>query len=427
MTLSRRELLVGLGSTLGLAACTGQPTRTPSSAATPAAGSSSTGSAAGVGWASDLDALVKGIESTHPNPWWREPRAAFLARVETLKRTLPTMDRRAQEVAVMELVATIDGHTAVYPTDLGWHFLAISFYELSGTTIVTAYPGRPELVGATLESIGEVPLAEARRRLEPLVNYDNDQTVRLMMPLTYVMPEALAVKALVSPGAQPSYGLRTAGGERVVVSPPPLDYTSYLSTVGWDPVGLPPRDAPLVLTRRRESIWWTTLPGGPLYVVYNEVQTGSLAAAAPVLAAAAQLRHPGIIVDVRNNGGGNNQTYGGLLDAVRDPRLRGRLVLIVGRSTFSAAMNFTVDVEQSTDAVFVGEPTGARPNLYGDVRPVQMPSSGLVAHVSSRYWPKAGDTDTRTTLDPDVRVEWTVRDFLAGRDPVLDAAVKALH
>lgn len=57
-------------------------------------------------------------------------------------------------------------------------------------------------------------------------------------------------------------------------------------------------------------------------------------------------------------------------------------------------MNFTVDVEQSTDAVFVGEPTGARPNLYGDVRPVQMPSSGLVAHVSSRYWPKAGDTDT---------------------------------
>jgi hypothetical protein len=90
-------------------------------------------------------------------------------------------------------------------------------------------------------------------------------------------------------------------------------------------------------------------------------------------------------------------------------------------------MNFTVDVEQSTDAVFVGEPTGARPNLYGDVRPVQMPSSGLVAHVSSRYWPKAGDTDTRTTLDPDVRVEWTVRDFLAGRDPVLDAAVKALH
>ena len=123
MTLSRRELLVGLGSALGLAACTGQPTRTPSSAATPAAGSSSTGSAAGVDWASDLDALVKGIESTHPNPWWREPRAAFLAQVETLKRTLPTMDRRAQEVAVMELVATIDGHTAVYPTDLGWHCL----------------------------------------------------------------------------------------------------------------------------------------------------------------------------------------------------------------------------------------------------------------------------------------------------------------
>ena len=71
-------------------------------------------------------------------------------------------------------------------------------------------------------------------------------------------------------------------------------------------------------------------------------------------------------------------------------------------------MNFTVDVEQSTDAVFVGEPTGARPNLYGDVRPVQMPQLGTGRPRVQPLLAQAGDTDTRTTLDPGVRVEWTV-------------------
>ncbi len=441
MDLTRRHLLVGIGSAVGLAACSGaQPGAGPATSPTPSgvlgtatspSASSTTGSSSGssgaVDWSADLDALVAGIESTHPNAWWREPRSAFLAQVETLKRTLPAMDRRAQEVAVMELVATIDGHTAVYPTDLGWHFLAIQFYEFSGTTIVTAYPGRPDLVGATLEGIGDVALAEARRRLRPLANYDNDQTITLLMPLTYVMPEALGVKGLVPAGGTPSFHLRTTGGERVTVTPSPLDYDGYVATVGWDPVGLPPRDAPLVLTRRREPIWWSTLPGGALHVVYNQVQAASKDAAAPVLAAAADPRHPGVIIDIRNNPGGNNQTYAALLEAVRDPRLRSRRVLVIGRATFSAAMNFAVDVEQSTDAVFVGEATGARPNLYGDVRPVRMPSSGLVANVSSRYWPKAGPSDTRTAIEPDVKVEWTAKDFLAGRDPVLDAAVKALR
>lgn len=408
MPLSRRQLLVGLGSTVGLAAC-------------------GSGPVSKVDWAGDLDGLVSGIESTHPNPWWREPRADFMARVATLKHTLPGMSKRAQEVAVMELVATIDGHSAIYPTELGWHFLGIQFYDFSGTTAVSAYPARPELVGATLETIGTVPLAEARRRLTPLASHDNDQTIRLMLPLTYVMPEALTVKGLVAKGAKPSYGLRTAQGESVTVTPESLEYDAYVASVGWDPAGLPPRDAPLVLTRRRDPIWWTTLPSGALYIVYNQVQSDSADVVAPVRDAAAHRRRPGVIVDLTNNPGGDNHTYVELLAALQDPRLRGRLVVIIGRTTFSAAMNFAVEVEQSTDAVFVGEATGARPNLYGDVRPVGMPSSGLTAYISSRYWPKAGDKDTRVAMDPDVPVEWTVVDFLAGRDPVLDAAVRVLR
>ena len=74
--------------------------------------------------------------------------------------------------------------------------------------------------------------------------------------------------------------------------------------------------------------------------------------------------------------GGDNTTYGPLLQALRDNRLKGRLSVIIGCETFSAATNFATEVEKDTDAVLVGEPTAGRPNLYGDVRDVPCRARG---------------------------------------------------
>jgi hypothetical protein len=39
----------------------------------------------------------------------------------------------------------------------------------------------------------------------------------------------------------------------------------------------------------------------------------------------------------------------------------GKLFVVIGRRTFSAAMNLAVDLERHTRALFVGEPTGGAP------------------------------------------------------------------
>ena len=88
-------------------------------------------------------------------------------------------------------------------------------------------------------------------------------------------------------------------------------------------------------------------------------------------------------------------------------------------------MNFATEVDTGTAAVFVGEPTGGRPNLYGDVRPVYLPNSRITVRVSSRYWEFGGPDDTRPWIAPDVAVAITSADLLAGLDPVLDAAIHA--
>jgi hypothetical protein len=130
-----------------------------------------------------------------------------------------------------------------------------------------------------------------------------------------------------------------------------------------------------------------------------------------------------LIIDLRINAGGDNTLNRSLLHAlIRSPKLRdpGGLFVIAGRGTFSAAMMFAIDLEKQTNAIFVGEPTGAALNHYGDSRKVQLPNSGLTIRVSTLYWQYAGPKDKRLAIEPHLPAELTSQDYLNGRDPALE-------
>ena len=131
-----------------------------------------------------------------------------------------------------------------------------------------------------------------------------------------------------------------------------------------------------------------------------------------------------IVIDIRLNGGGNNTTYWGLISALRHPRINrpGKLRLLIGRRTFSAAGNFAADVDKRTRARLFGEPTGGAPSQWGDSAPIELPSIGLVASTAVEF--VGEETDTRVTTLPNVSVATAAADFFAGRDPVLAAALR---
>jgi C-terminal processing protease CtpA/Prc len=133
-----------------------------------------------------------------------------------------------------------------------------------------------------------------------------------------------------------------------------------------------------------------------------------------------------LIVDVRQNGGGNNSTYYPLLDALKNRAVvrRSRPVVLTGRTTFSAAGNFVAEVEQFTRARLVGEPPGGSANQWGDFAPFTLPNVGLEVMVATVYVERGRDGDTRPAIEPHTRVELSTADWLAGRDPVLQAALR---
>jgi hypothetical protein len=130
------------------------------------------------------------------------------------------------------------------------------------------------------------------------------------------------------------------------------------------------------------------------------------------------------ILDIRRNGGGNgylNQPIiHGLIkrDRINQP---GKLFTIIGRATFSAAMMLTDDLEKHTKTLFVGEPTGASPNMYGDAEKIVLPNSGLEIWASALHWIYSEPRDDRPWIAPNIPARLSSEDYRARRDPALEA------
>ena len=138
-----------------------------------------------------------------------------------------------------------------------------------------------------------------------------------------------------------------------------------------------------------------------------------------------------LIVDVRHNSGGNSNIYPPLLRVLsyfQESAPDHRIFFLAGRNTFSAAQNFSTNVERLTNAIFVGEPTGASPNFVGEGPNLfELPYSRAQVSISNWYHQFSFWSDTRSWIAPAIPVELSSADYFANRDPVLDAVLALIR
>jgi hypothetical protein len=179
----------------------------------------------------------------------------------------------------------------------------------------------------------------------------------------------------------------------------------------------------------RLAYWFEVLPGERLlYAQINGVQnhpSESLEAFSHRMIDAAE--GPAIdrlVLDLRWNSGGNTFLEMPLIHRLIGSRTlnrRGRLYVIIGRGTFSAAQNLATLLERHTEAIFVGEPTGSSPTFVGETIDFQLPYSGAWANVSDLLWQSGWPMDERTWIAPLLYTPPTFADFRENRDPAMEA------
>lgn len=386
---------------------------------------------------SDVRFLMSEIRRIHPNPFHATTEPAFQAAADDLATRAPGLSQDQLLVGLMRFVNLLgerEGHSGIFTLDTAnartFHVFPLYLYQFSDGLFVVAAPKNKSLIGSRLLAIDGMPVDAIRQKVWPLVPRDNDAT-RLDRFMSFMLTAEVLHGLGLRPGVGPArFTLQKPGGAPQDVTLAPVTAAAYLRMMTPDfpsfVYALPRRSKPLYLRRRGQDHYVTTLDRGRVvYVGYNRVLGSMGPDARKVLRLVKKRTFRRVIVDVRLNPGGDNHTYVPLLQALRSRRInkKGRLVVLIGRSTFSAAENLITDLERKTRAVFIGETSGGSPNLYGDVQPVDLPSAGLRVDIAGIYWQKSFAGDTRVAIDPRVPVELSSSAFFRGKDPALAKAL----
>lgn len=410
-------------------------------AASPAATRPASSPAAGTR-AEDLAALVEALEENHPEPFLDEGRAAFEGRVNGLAATVDDGPDDVFLVEVMRLLAgrDRDGHTGLIPFaqaeagQVGLTAWPIAIYEFDeGFYVVDAQAPHEDTIGSRVVAVAGRPVAEVAAAVAQLVPGDNEWTVKARSPAWLVVPAVLRGLNILEPGT-PALSLERPDGTTVDLTPTEVPVDDFRRWRGlFDPLvppTLPADDGGPLTLRNRDEHFWLEVVAGVLYVGYHQVQSET-AGGMSMTGLAGRVRDAfddgtadRVVVDVRHNPGGENGSYPPLLEVLRERAADrpGSVVVLIGRSTFSAAGNFITELRATPGVRFVGEPSGAAPNLYGDATIVRLPVSGYAIHVATRWWEFAPGEDA-LWIEPDERVPVRWADYAVGADPALEVAL----
>ncbi|HDT14560.1 MAG TPA: peptidase S41 [Candidatus Aminicenantes bacterium] len=377
-------------------------------------------------WAEDLDLLAKELPARHKNLFFKITEEEFRAGVDDLKGRIPKLDRTGFLLDLARLVASIgDSHTSLtimpqkaFPLKLYW------FEE--GICVVDTTPECAELLNGRLESVDGHPIEEVVRAFAGIIPHDNDAQVKDFVPRFLASSEHLRGLGLVADADEAAFTVRTPEGGAATAKMKSLPLTE-VRAVSWTAPALEPSRLPLYRRTAGSAYESAYLPESrTLYFAYNSCRDlpdrPFREFTAGVWDTIRKNPVDRLVIDLRNNGGGDSSIFDpfiGELAADTELNRKGRLFVILGRRTFSSAILNALDLRKKTEAVFYGEPTGGKPNHYGEIETLTLPNLGLKVSYSTKYFQFVEGDDPSMT--PDVLVELSLDDHLALRDPVLEA------
>lgn len=322
-------------------------------------------------------------------------------------------------VGLQRLAALIgDGHTFVDTSKLYRRLpIEVSWFG-NDLRVVRAAQQYEKAIGAKIVKVGSKDISEVKRQLQQLISQGESE--RFVMDrsaglITQVEP--LAALHIVPYSDTVAFTFETDSGSRFTLQlrgEAPGEIRSLIMLSDRIPLPFQHPDAPL---------WFTYLPDKQTVYVdfrsYEDLQEETKSLWEFIA------QHPvrRMIVDMRWNGGGNymhgREYLVSKITFMPQVNRAGHLFVITGRRTFSAGMTNVTDFRRETEAIIVGEPTGARPNGYQENYWFTLPFSHIrvsCATLKYRFQPFYN----RASVFPDQRIDPDWNMFRAGGDAAIN-------
>ena len=361
-------------------------------------------------WLEDLEFLDEALQK---HPAYNDSLGRIVSKQRNQIEKLSTLhDYQALRTA-MNMVSTFkDGHSNVMPFQLFFKtcYLPIQTYDFEDGVYITASRHK-DLVGGKIVSINNHKVEDLIDGLPSLIGADNSSFTKYQSALYIPNLDILKIfdnsistsKAdikIVLNGKEITKTLRSVSMQRWL-------FWSLAPNNDWRPVGHNIRSQKNQITKRNDSL---------LYMIFN--QTGPEELLTNIgnnlrnEVYGDKVKH--LIIDMRNNTGGDNTSYNDLIKALAEIKID--LTLFTSRKTFSAGINFISELKLKRNFRIIGEPTGAGHNHYGDAQTIFLPHSGLMLSLSTRDWTFIPELH-ENTIEPDQLIKYTSYDYFSNSDP----------
>ena len=386
-------------------------------------------------WQDDINYLLEEMPKIHKNPYHSTTKENFEIFADKLMARIPKLSDNGIITEIAQLTAMIgDGHTAInifgfhdntVQSVINLHIFPVRMYIFpEGVYVTGAAPQYNSLKGSRILKINGNDINDVIEKVKPIVHRDNEYSLKFNLPLYLVIPEFMNGLGIINDFNNMELTVSNSEGKEETVQINSIEMKDMQhGNESSDDNGLP-----LYMRNDSKNYWYEYLAGNKtLYINYKRVlidpddSLKNFCKRIDEFANSNDIERT--VIDIRNNGGGDNTTCQPFVDMIsRNQKInrKGRLFVIIGRQTFSAASYLTTKLEFNTKAIFAGEPTGATPNHFGDNRPVVLPNSKLEIRLSSLYWQNSFPDDTRDATYPEIAVEISANDYFSGKDPVLE-------
>jgi hypothetical protein len=379
---------------------------------------------------SDLDELFRQIEKIHPAPYMhrskedvdRDRQALYqeldhpMTIVDFYKKVAPLIDSLGDDHTGVGLSSDtykeVDSYERVFPLDVE--------LEDGKAYILKNHTGNPDIpLGAELLSINGTLVSTIQNNV------------------------------ITDPGFSFTYKLWLLNGsssEYQIALLPPGETTSVnLIVPGMTYDEIYKKDAASETT---EEVTYRTLPNEKIGIL---TVNDFMSIYEPVKQAFSQIQEDGVqdlILDIRENGGGHLESLDLFMNYLTDQpyqkcykcalnrpwdnvsnRFHGKIYLLIGPDTYSAAVLLSTILQDHQLATLVGEETSetssfcAYVNIGGD----PLPRTGLKYRVSGMCYVRPNEIVDGRGVIPDKIVKPTINDKITGNDPVLDATLKMIR
>lgn len=402
-------------------------------------------------WQEDTIAFLDVLTREHENPYHYTPEAEFNEEVEHYLSRLESLSYAQRVVGLARIVALIgDGHTWMpmhpvpfdgLPPGPAFQTLPIRFHLFDDGLFIVGTPDtHSDLLGCEVLQFEDTPTPIAIERVSTILPQDAVNFGKGFIPEWLMRSGVLTGLELADQDDELTLTLLCGDQTQSAT----FDYLPVEARYDWvfsDDTGFEGSDS--WVTAESQIPLWRQEPfsmarheplDGAVYLQLNQIRNTSDRTLGEItqdaVDAASTLEDPVLVIDLRRNVGGNGQLNDDVMATITSlPQLLepGGLYVLTSNATHSAAIMLVSDLEQQTQAVFVGAATADRPNHHGETNIFVTPNSGLPIVHASEYYQTSSPDDDRPYVSPDFPVAYTFTDYERGQDPALETVLNLIQ